>query len=318
MRRALPWLLVACLAWSCGDDDEAEEGVLADGEAATETDASSDSDPGPTPEDPGGPPPADPGTPADPGPPEPDDGPDAFVPPDPAAKAAVLATSAATGPTAGGTETVITCVGYTADFRDVTPEVQFDGSPASAVEALSRGIIKVTTPAGALGPANIVVSAAGESGTLADGFTYLDAFPSAHVKLTLPGAIEPGGVQVQLPLEVEMVGGAAPAALLIDVKIDALQLPLAAPTPVGGTVAADSNKTLDIQMKTDGFRILLIGKNRDPIKSGTITKLFYIVPPAEPYTLTPLTVTAQAVDGLGLPIEVFAESGWMAVEEDDE
>ncbi len=303
------------LIQSCGDDEEeTEAGQVQDTSSSLDAGPSKDlnsTEPGTDSSEPS---PSDPGEATDSN--EPDSG-DGNVPVSPD-EAAVLALSVTSGPTAGGTTTVIICVNFAADFRDVGPTVKFGGSPATEVKALSRGILEVLSPPGVAGTQIVSVSAAGESASLQKGFTYTDEVPESYVKLSLAGGIEPGGVQLQLPLQLEIVGGAQLAALLIDIKQDPLQLPLAAPTPVDGQVAEKANKTLDYKMKTDGLRLLLIGKNRDSIGSGTITQLFYIVPPATPYQVTPLTVSAQAVDAFGAPIPVITTSGWVAVEADDE
>lgn len=51
--------------------------------------------------------------------------------------------------------------------------VTFGGTPATDVVVISDTEITATTPAGAVGPVDVVVTTGGGSGTLPDGYTYL-------------------------------------------------------------------------------------------------------------------------------------------------
>ena len=70
----------------------------------------------------------------------------------------ILALTRTSGPTAGGTETVILTVGFEQDFRIQLPTVHFGAVAASSVEALSHGILKVTTPASEPGLTSVTVT----------------------------------------------------------------------------------------------------------------------------------------------------------------
>ena len=64
-----------------------------------------------------------------------------------------------------------------------------------------------------------------------------------------------------------------------------------------------------------GVKALILGKNRNVLTSGTILTLIYNIPPTTPWSLTPLTIEAQAVDPKGAPIPVITESGWLGINE---
>ena len=81
-----------------------------------------------------------------------------------------------------------------------------------------------------------------------------------------------------------------------------------------GTLAASADKQLYINTKkNDTVRMLVIGKNRKAFGDGQIATLVYNLPPVAPGTVTPLTVKAQAVDGVGNPIPLVTGSGWLIV-----
>lgn len=226
----------------------------------------------------------------------------------------LLALTVTSGPSAGGTQTVILTVGYTTDFRNVTPKVLFGALEAPSVQALSFGVLLVTTPAGPEGPVDVQVSVPGEADVLKGGFSYLLVPPTDYVLVRVEGAVEADGVPIHLPVTIELHGNAKPAALLVDILIDLAQLPLIAPTPLEGTIASGAGKVLHVNTaKNDGVRMLVLGKNRNVLAEGTLVTLVYNLPPTDPWSLTPLTVVAQAVDPMGVPIPVVTQSGWLGV-----
>ncbi len=227
----------------------------------------------------------------------------------------VLALTTVFGPIEGGTETIVLTVGYATDFRVTAPEVSFGGSPANSVEAISRGVVKVVTPPNAPGGADVTVEVDGETASLPAGFTYEEGKPLSYVEVSVDGVVETDGVPVHLPVQVVIHGDAKPAALLIDLKIDLAQLPLAQPTALVGTVAEAAEKVLTVNKKNDGVRLLVLGKNRKLIGDGTVVTLIYNLPPTDPWSLTPLIVTGKAVDAFGEPVEVAAKSGWLGLNE---
>ena len=230
----------------------------------------------------------------------------------------VLQLTTAQGPTEGGTDTVVLTVGFAADFRDTLPSVTFAGAPATGVEAISRGVVKVKTPAGQAGPVEVAVAVTGEKGILEGGFTYLtpDALPTDYVKVRMEGQINADGVPLHIPITLEVVGNAQPAAVSVRLTVDLVQLPLAAPTALEGDLHGPADKTLTINTAINGgVKALILGKNRNVLTSGTILTLIYNIPPTTPWSLTPLTIEAQAVDPKGAPIPVITESGWLGINE---
>ena len=77
------------------------------------------------------------------------------------------------GPIAGGTSVIISGSGFLAGQTTIT----IGGATATA-SSVTATLLAVTTPAGANGPANIVVTVAGRSVTAVGGYTYSSATPS--------------------------------------------------------------------------------------------------------------------------------------------
>ena len=73
----------------------------------------------------------------------------------------------AAGPAVGGTE--VTIKGD--NMVDVTA-VTFDAAPGTSLEVVDDNTVKVTTPAGAAGTADVAVTDATGTSTLAAGYTY--------------------------------------------------------------------------------------------------------------------------------------------------
>jgi hypothetical protein len=101
----------------------------------------------------------------------------------------------ACGPLAGGTRLRITGDGFTAGGLSVT----FGGAAATNLIVLSATALECTTPAGAAGPCNLVISTSVGTETLAGGFTYT-------ADLSVYGAGTPGCDGTQ-----EISGAALPA-----------------------------------------------------------------------------------------------------------
>ncbi|WP_182067209.1 IPT/TIG domain-containing protein [Curtobacterium sp. ME12] len=87
-----------------------------------------------------------------------------------AAAATVTGVSPASGPTSGGQTVVITGTG----LADVT-EVTIGGNPATIVGTPTNTRVSVSTPAGAAGAADVVVTDANESTAARDLYTYVPA-----------------------------------------------------------------------------------------------------------------------------------------------
>jgi len=303
---------VVCLSVACSDDAEPEVlvsdgastdfgpgGFVADGGVATGNSSGTDQDTGEPVEDGA----AEDGAGVD--------KPDSSSPTNPR----VLSLSVTAGPGEGGTATVVVTAGFATDFRDTLPEIRFGGELATNLTALSRGVVSVLTPKGPVGKTvDVKVKGEKNNGTLEDAYTYLDNYPANYVLIKIAGHMGPSGSPALLPVTLEVVGNVQPAAVLVNVKVDLLELPVAAPNPIPGDVHTQSDKEIVINPdKFDTVRMIVLGKNRNLLKSGTIAKLAYSVPPTDPWLVTPLAVTAEAVDPLGIPIKVITHSGWVGV-----
>lgn len=73
------------------------------------------------------------------------------------------------GPTSGGQDVTLTGTGFTPDST-----VTIDGAPAGDVEVVSSTEITLATPAGAAGPADVVVVVPGADAVLEEGYTYTE------------------------------------------------------------------------------------------------------------------------------------------------
>ena len=77
------------------------------------------------------------------------------------------------GPTAGGTSVIISGSGFLAGQTTITI-----GGAAATASSVTASSFAMTTPAGANGPADVVVTVAGRSVTVTGGYTYSAATPS--------------------------------------------------------------------------------------------------------------------------------------------
>ena len=93
------------------------------------------------------------------------------------------------GPSSGGQEVVISGYGFNADEL----VVEFDGAPAGLIE-ISDAALRVRTPAGTVGPADVTVRHVNGSATLEDGYVYERAV-EIHAVSPNDGPTE-GGTQV--------------------------------------------------------------------------------------------------------------------------
>ncbi|MFT7622916.1 MAG: hypothetical protein ACI9WU_002091 [Myxococcota bacterium] len=112
-------------------------------------------------------------------------------PGDPDAAPQVSLIDPAQGPASGGQPVVVSGVGF-ADGATVT----FDGAQATEVVVVSIGTIECMTPAGAIGPADVVVTnPGGKSGSYDGGYTYNDkAAPTLDTVSPVSGATDGGTV----------------------------------------------------------------------------------------------------------------------------
>lgn len=81
--------------------------------------------------------------------------------------ATITSVSPATGPAAGGTEVAVRGSGFTPGST-----LQFGGAAATGVTVVDDGLIRCTTPAGAAGAADVVVTTDTSAVTKTGGFTY--------------------------------------------------------------------------------------------------------------------------------------------------
>jgi IPT/TIG domain len=91
----------------------------------------------------------------------------------------VVSITPATGSTLGGTAVTISGSGFSGGAM-----VSIGGSPATAIVVVSSSTITATTAPHASGSADVIVSVNGQSGTLARGFTYVQAAPNAPPVIT--------------------------------------------------------------------------------------------------------------------------------------
>jgi hypothetical protein len=98
-------------------------------------------------------------------------------------------TIASLSPSSGGMEggTVVTVTGTGFDTAAGGTTVTIGGVAATAVTVTSETSLTCTAPAGAAGPADVVVSTSGGSATLAQGFTYFGPFLFAALLSDLSG-----------------------------------------------------------------------------------------------------------------------------------
>ena len=109
------------------------------------------------------------------------------------------------GPTAGGTAVTITGTNFAAGAT-----VTFGGTAATNVVVVNSTTITATTPAGSAGAVTVTVTVNGQSGSLANGYTYNGAVaigfaqvaaatpqsPTATVPVAYPGAQTAGNLNV--------------------------------------------------------------------------------------------------------------------------
>lgn len=105
---------------------------------------------------------------------------------------AIHGVSPSSGPASGGTDVHI--VG--SDFDQGVSEVRIGGRPATGVVLEDDGVLRATTPAGAPGPADVVVVGADGSATLPAGFEYEPTL--AVVSASPPSGPVAGGTDVEL------------------------------------------------------------------------------------------------------------------------
>ncbi|MCI0341791.1 MAG: IPT/TIG domain-containing protein [Planctomycetales bacterium] len=110
----------------------------------------------------------------------------------------VSAIAPASGPLAGGTLVTVTGTGFQAASSG-TATVSIGGAACTGVQVVSGSRIVCTTPAGsAVGPANVVVTNPdSQTGTLANGYTYLGASPTLSAIAPTAGP-NSGGTPVTL------------------------------------------------------------------------------------------------------------------------
>lgn len=90
------------------------------------------------------------------------------------------------GPLAGATAVTVTGTGFTPDTT-----LTFGGAAATSVSVQSATSLTCVTPAGTAGAKDVVATNSGGSGTLEDGFTYVQV-RDANVKLLIAGSVSAG------------------------------------------------------------------------------------------------------------------------------
>jgi hypothetical protein len=88
------------------------------------------------------------------------------------------AVAPASGPTAGGTQAIVHGHGFTKDSQ-----VGIGGGVAAVIEVTSESTLKIVTPSGSAGPADVSVTTKYGQGKLAGGFVYSDDKGQAATKV---------------------------------------------------------------------------------------------------------------------------------------
>ncbi|MDA0365850.1 MAG: IPT/TIG domain-containing protein [Chloroflexi bacterium] len=138
----------------------------------------------------------------------------------------------ASGPASGGTTVTITGSGFSSPAT-----VTFRGVAATNVTVVSASQITATTPAGALGPAAVLVSTAGgQVGGLTAGFTYAETKPVVNAVTPWTGA-STGGTAISIAGTgfaagaTVTIGGAAASSVVV---VSASQITAITPPGVVG------------------------------------------------------------------------------------
>lgn len=104
----------------------------------------------------------------------------------------IASVSPTSGAMAGGTVVAVTGTGF--DVAAGATTVTIGGSAATAVSVSSSTSLTCAAPAGAAGPADVVVTTSSGSATLAQGFTYLRPVPTVASVSPASGAMAGGTV----------------------------------------------------------------------------------------------------------------------------
>ncbi|TCR03934.1 IPT/TIG domain-containing protein [Neorhizobium sp. JUb45] len=116
----------------------------------------------------------------------------------------ILSLSPASGPTAGGNSVTISGINLTG-----TTAVTFGGVAASGVTVVNDTTVTVVAPAGSAGTVNVALTAAGQTFTASNAYTYLAAPIANAVAVTVPGNA------VGFPIPLNITGGPA-ASVAVD------------------------------------------------------------------------------------------------------
>lgn len=146
----------------------------------------------------------------------------------------ILSVAPANGSIAGGTALVVSGMHFVPGQTGVTV-----GGVAATMTATSDVAVSATTPAGALGPTDLVVTTPGGSVTLAGGFTYVPAPPTVTAIAPASGGTA-GGTAITVtgsgfdhePVTVTVGGASATAVSVVNAST------VTAVTPAGSAGAA--------------------------------------------------------------------------------
>lgn len=187
----------------------------------------------------------------------------------------VTAISPTTGPTTGGTAVTITGAGFAAGTT-----VTIGGVPATGVEVATDTQLSATTPPGAAGAADVVVTVPGlGSGTLTGGFLYADApAPPTVTSITPDTGSTAGGTSVVV------TGTGFTSGTTATLGGKAMTVAAVTATTITGTTPSGTAGVVDLVVSVPG---------EDPV---TLASAFTYVAPDEP-TITSITPASGPMTG---------------------
>lgn len=210
---------------------------------------------------------------------------------------ALLSIAPSSGPTAGGTEVILTGEGF-----DSSVTVTFGGTPATSVNVISSTSLRATTPSRPAGIVDVVVAKPnGERATLARAFFYTDA---GAVTLTLL----PESLTVEVGLTATItatISAAQTTATIVALSIgDArfASIPTSVTIPAGATAAS-----FEVGGVATGGPTVIRGTLPDSMGAATATSTVTVV--ASRFVVR-LIVPGQA-RAAGFGGSFFKSSFWM-------
>jgi IPT/TIG domain len=176
------------------------------------------------------------------------------------------------GPVAGGTGVTITGIGFLAGAT-----VTIGGTAATKVVVVNSTTITATTPAGSVGAATVTVTNSGQSGSLANGFTYIGqptvSSVSPNSGSTLGGTVVTiKGTNFAVGATVTFGGTSATNVIVVN----STMITVTTPARSSGTVSVTvTNVGAQTSTLTNGFTYVVqptvtsVSPNSGPVAGGT-------------------------------------------------